>query len=36
MFIKMNCVGLQQNPFSITISKIKVKKEIELKTFSKK
>lgn len=34
----MNCIGLQQNPFLMTISKITVKreKEIELKTFSKK
>lgn len=34
----MNCIGLQQNPFLMTILKIKIKKEkeIELKTFSKK
>lgn len=34
----MNCIGLQRNPFILTISKIKIRKEkeIELKTFSKK
>jgi hypothetical protein len=32
----MNCIGIQINPFLLTIYKIKLKKEIELKTFSMK